>query len=81
MITSDLGYFELTAAEFSEQCEAVGYPPVLFERWADVNKASGLRVIRSGLLPWTHKGVEIHACAWPNGQCMISPAIWATLKA
>lgn len=81
MRTSDLGYVELTLDEAvaSLQGQALLWPP----GWLEANACpkGTLRVLTSGLLPWTYKdGLEVHACAWPSGQILASKLLGDMLK-
>ena len=81
MIANVNGFFCLTPAEFSQQCELANEVPRLTTvEEAHAPGATGLRAWPSGLLPWTANGCNVHVLAWPDGRCMVSPALYAAMK-
>jgi hypothetical protein len=72
-------YFELTGYEFVSMLGAAR--PVLCPGWREVRAlpAGTVRAVRSALLPWGARGQVTDVCAWPDGSCMVSPAMWLAL--
>lgn len=72
-------YFELTGDEFATML--AGQRPELVSDWKEIQaRPQGhLRAIRSGLLPWEHKGATIDVIAWQDGSMMVSPRVWTAL--
>jgi hypothetical protein len=81
MITNENGFFCLTPAEFAQQCELANTIPRLTTvEDANAEGATGLRAWPSGLLPWCAQTENIHVLAWPDGRCMVSNELYATMK-
>jgi hypothetical protein len=80
MIKNENGFFCLTPAEFAAQCELAGTIPRLCTvAEANNSTATGLRAWPSGLLPWCETTDNVHVLAWPDGRCMVSPALFQAM--
>ena len=82
MVKNDAGFFCLTPQEFADQCQAANAIPRLTTvEDAHAPGSTGLRAWPSGLLPWCEAQTNVHALAWPDGRCMVSPELFAAMSA
>jgi hypothetical protein len=72
---------ELTLGQFVQALQAWGQVPPMWEVVSMRPDATGPRICKSGLLPYSRPDAsEVDVLVWNDGLCLVSKRVWSALN-